>query len=144
MNLHRLARGAIQTVNPDRRMTLFRSLPDKVTDARGIPTAMYAPGVEVMGQVQSESDAALAPADRVNQNTITRRIWLFADADAASRPWGVWRPLARSGDIIHDDAGGQWYVDAVVDDFSPDGWVSLRATLQTVPRALLIKAEDSP
>lgn len=142
MNLHALARGAIQAVKPDKWFTLYRSAGEEVTDARGITVGCYLPGVSVRGHVQTEGDAALSFSDHAGQNTNVRRIWLYADSDAARRPWAAWRPLSRAGDMITDEDGNQWFVDAVVDDFSSEGWVSLRVTLQTAPKPLVIKPPE--
>jgi hypothetical protein len=56
----------------------------------------------------------------------------------------LWRPLARIGDYIDDAQGNRWQVDAVLEDFSAEGWVSLQIILQTTPQALNIKDEAQP
>lgn len=142
MNLHAIVRGAIQAVKPDTVLTLYRSLPGASVDARGLPVKLYAPGVHLRGNVQSEGDAALNFSEHAGQNTVVRRIYLYSDADPALRPWASWRPLSRAGDIIADEHGQQWHVDAVIEDFSADGWVSLRATLQNAPLPLAIAPEE--
>ena len=138
MNLHALVRGAVQAVKPDTVLTLFRSIGVDESDPRGLGEAQYLPGITVRGNVQSEGDAALNFSEHAGQNTVVRRIYLYAPKSPHERPWAMWRPLSRIGDIIVDEDGNHWFVDAVVEDFSADGWVSVRATLQNAPIPMAI------
>lgn len=128
LNLHGIVRGAITANYADEQFTLYRSLGQ--VNVKGVLTASYAPAVTVMGNFQSEGDASLYHSENAGQNTIIRKLYLYAPADLVKRPWGVYRPLSRSGDYIVDKNGSFWLATAVLEDFSDAGWVCLRVTLQ--------------
>ena len=136
LNLHHIVRSAINANYPDARLELFRSTGQ--SNVGGVMTATYAPPVPVWGNFQSEGDAALSHADLAGQNTIIRRLYLYADRDRRTRPWSIYRPLARSGDYVRDDRGGYWLVTAVTEDFSDVGWECLRVTFQTTAPTLTV------
>lgn len=130
VNLHAIVRGAINAINPDEDVTLYRASGQK--NVAGKVTATYLPPVTVKAQIQSENDEALYHSNNAGQNDITKRFYLYADS-VAGRPAGIIRPQARSGDIIQRVLDGTWWkVIAVIDDFSAVGWTSVRAALQTV------------
>lgn len=145
MNLHAMVRGPVTAVNRDQPFTLYRSAGTFSRDAvtmRNTPDVM--PGVSVSGQVQSLRPDQIVHAEKLTHGETVRRIYLHADSDAASRPWGAWRPLARVGDYIDDGQGNRWQVDAVLEDFSAEGWVSLQIILQTTPQALnIVEPEEA-
>ena len=145
MNLHDIVRGGITAVNRDQAFTLYRSLGTFTRDYETMQnTPDVAPGVSVLGQIQSLAADKVVHAERLTHGETVRRIYLHADFDPATRPWGLWRPLARIGDYIDDEQGNRWQVDAVLEDFSAEGWVSLQIILQTTPQALNIKDEGEP
>ena len=82
----------------------------------------------------------LSYSNNAAQNTIVRRLYLYATDDRATRPWTIYRPLARSGDYVVNAKGEYWKVEAVVEDFSDDGWEQLRVTFQQTDPKLTIKA----
>ena len=142
MNLHDIVRGAINRVHDDQPFSILRSLPTTVTN--GVRVATYQQIDGFYGNFQSEGDAALNYSNNAAQNTIIRRLYLYASPDRQTRPWTIYRPLARSGDYVLNDKGEYWKVDAVVEDFSDDGWEQLRVVFQQTPPKLNIQQPDPP
>lgn len=126
INLHALARTMIAAVHPEEEVTMYQSAGQ--VNVLGQIKPLYAAPKVVMAQVQSVGDAALAHADKVGQNDITRHMYLHADA--ANPPAGLVRPLAKGGDMIQRGDGTWWLVTATPEDFSSVGWVLVRVTLQ--------------
>ena len=137
MNLHDIVRGAITSNLEDEVFTLYRSI-GQINNDEGIMTASYSPGETIKGNFQSDSDAALHFSGMTAQNTIIRKLYVYASDDRAGRPWAMYRPLARSGDYVLDKRGDYWFVIAVTEDFSQAGWECLRVQLQQVPPELNI------
>ena len=141
MNLHNIVRGVIQSNLPDEEFTLYRSI-GQVNNDEGIMTASYSQGETIKGNFQSDSDAALHFSGMTAQNTIIRKLYVYASDDRAGRPWAMYRPLARSGDYVKDKRGDFWYVIAVTEDFTQVGWECLRVQLQQVaPELNIVKSE---
>lgn len=140
MNLHAIVRGAINANLEDVTLTLYRSLGE--TNVEGLMTNVYAQGVKVKGSFQSEGDAALDHANLAGQNSITRKLYLYASSGVSERPWGIYRTLSRTGDYLVDGNGGFWLVVAVEEDFSAAGWECLRVQLQDTTPNLTIKEDD--
>lgn len=128
LNLHSIVRSAINVNYQDQQFDIYRSLGQK--NINSIVQAFYAPAEVVLGNFQSEGDSALDHADLAGQNTIIRKLYLYATDDRKTRPWSIYRPLARSGDFIVDKHGGYWLITAVLEDFSDAGWVCVRCTFQ--------------
>ena len=141
MNLHDIVRGAINSVHPDQTFSLYRSVGSQVIN--GVRIAAFQKLDGFTGNFQSEGDAALSFSNNAAQNTITRKLYLYATSDRATRPWTAYRPLARSGDYILNSQGEFWKVDAVVEDFSDDGWEQLRVTLQQTDPELTVLNDDT-
>ena len=138
MNLHDIVRGAITINLEDQPFTLLRSTASGVTN--GVRVAKYVKVEDLKGNFQSEGDAALNFSNNAAQNTIVRRLYLYADSDRASRAWSIYRPLARSGDYIVNNKGEYWQVSAVIEDFSDAGWECLRVTFQqTDPKLTIVE-----
>lgn len=141
MNLHDIVRGAINVNLEDQSFTLLRSEGSSVVN--GVRVAKYVKVEGLKGNFQSEGDAALNFSNNAAQNTIIRRLYLYADSDRATRAWTIYRPLARAGDYVLNDKGEYWQVSAVIEDFSDAGWECLRVTFQqTDPKLTII--EDTP
>lgn len=136
LNLHNIVRGAITANYPDATFTLYRSIGQK--NVHGIKTSAYVQVDAVKGNFQSEGDATLNFAEKAGQNSIVRKLYLFADADNSLRPWSLFRPLSRSGDYIQDKTGVYWFVESVIEDYSDVGWVSLRCIMQQTKPNLVI------
>ena len=138
MNLHDIVRGAITINLEDQSFTLLRSTASGVTN--GVRVAKYVKVEGLKGNFQSEGDAALNFSNNAAQNTIVRRLYLYADSDRATRAWSIYRPLARSGDYIVNAKGEYWQVSAVIEDFSDAGWECLRVTFQqTDPKLTIVE-----
>jgi hypothetical protein len=138
MNLHAIVRDAITRVHDDQPFSILRSLPTTVVN--GVRVSQYEKIDGFAGNFQSEGDAALSYSNNAAQNTIVRRLYLYATDDRANRPWTIYRPLARSGDYIVNAKSEYWKVEAVVEDFSDDGWELLRVTFQqTEPKLAIVE-----
>ena len=140
MNLHDIVRNAINVNLEDQPFTLIRSCGQMNID--GDIVSYYENVNGLKGNFQSEGDAALDHAQLAAQNTIVRRLYLYAPDDKAKRPWSIYRPLARSGDYILDKNEDYWLVVAVLEDFSEAGWECLRVQLQQTPPSITYKPED--
>lgn len=149
LNLHAIVTPAIRSLHPEVTATLYRST-GQTTGAGGGVKSVYAPGVDVSAQMQPEGGSALFHSGRVGMEEVSRTLYLFSPPEPAVRVAGIVRPLSRNGDMLQlkeggllGDAGGEappakesetwWLVEAVLEDFSRSGWVSVRATLQVNP-----------
>lgn len=140
MNLHNIVRGAITVNKADEAFTLIRSVGKTVTNSVSVETYVRVEGFT--GQWQSDGDATLNFANMAAQNSIVRRLYLYATDDRQTRAWSIYRPLARSGDYVINSKGEYWQVTSVVEDFSDCGWEQLRVTFQqTVPKLNIITEE---
>lgn len=141
LNLHAIVRQAINANYADETFKLYRSVGQK--NVGGIVQAYYAPAEEIQGNLQSEGDSALDHANLAGQNTIIRKLYLYASNDRKTRPWAQYRPLARTGDYIEDSKGGYWLITAVLEDFSDAGWECVRCTFEQTPITLNIKEDEN-
>jgi hypothetical protein len=142
LNLHHIVRAAVTFNNADQTLTLYRSLGTFSRDPatmQNVPNV--AAGVSVSGQVQSIKSDEIVQTERVSFSETVRKLYLYSTSAPGDRPWGTWRPLSRTGDYVLDANGNYWYVDAVVEDFTESGWVSLQVILQTTPPTLNIVEE---
>lgn len=148
INLHQIVRGAITALHPDVAATLYQST-SQTTVSGGQVKASYAPGLPVIVQAQSENPSELFHADRVGQENISRKFWLNSVSPASGLVTGIVRPLGRNGDLFQIDpaapwfAGLWWLVDALIEDFSRSGWVSVRATLQVKAPDITTEGTDN-
>ena len=140
MNLHDIVRGAITINLEDQSFTLLRSTASGVVN--GVRIAKYVKVEGLKGNFQSEGDAALNFSNNAAQNTIIRRLYLYATSDRSTRAWTIYRPLARAGDYVLNDKGEYWQVSAVIEDFSDAGWECLRVTFQQTDPKLTIVDPD--
>ncbi len=138
INLHQIVRSAITTLHPDVAATLYQSTGQAATTGGQIK-ATYAPGRPIIVQAQSINPSELYHVDKVGQESASRKFWLNSPSSAAEITTGIVRPLGRNGDLFQIDAGAEWFaglwwlVDALIEDFSLSGWVSVNATLQVNP-----------
>ena len=143
MNLHDIVRGAITAVARDLPAELYVMTGEQERGERGDLLPVFEQPVEVFGQWQSIKADEIIQTERISEATTVRRVYLKATDDAGSRPWASWRPLGRSGDLLKDDKGNFWLVDAVLEDFTHEGWVCVQAVLQTVvPRFKVKESTD--
>ena len=132
INLHNVVRPAISLLYPEVSATLYQSIGQAVAADGDIKSA-YAPGLPIMVQMQSESPTILFHADRVGQEEISRKLYLFSGSDLMQKVAGIIRPLGRGGDMLLFDDGTWWLINATIEDFTRSGWVCVRVTLQVNP-----------
>lgn len=133
INLHSIVRSAISAVARDLPADLYISTGRSERKERGNMVPIFHPPVPVTAQWQSMKNDEIVLSDAVSTSSTVRRVYVRATDTAEERPWAMWRPLGRSGDLLQDDKGNFWLVDAVIEDWSHEGWVCLQAVLQTVP-----------
>ena len=139
MNLHDIVRGAITAVARDLPAELYVMTGEQERGERGDLLPVFEQPVEVLGQWQSIKADEIIQTERISEASTVRRVYLKATDDAASRPWASWRPLGRSGDFLKDEHGNFWLVDAVIEDFTHEGWVCVQVVLQTVAPRFKVK-----
>lgn len=129
INLHAVVRNAINTINPDEIITLYRAAGQVNID--GLVTAKYEPGVEMAAQWQPNDEKALTHTEKLSTTRDSEQIFLYSDAE--NPVVGLSRlPIARSGDMIQ--RGKQWYlVTSILEDWSRVSWINVEVTLQTKP-----------
>lgn len=132
LNLHRIARAAITLNHEDETIYLIRSLGQR--NVKGRIVNAYDSPEPIIAQVQSASDESLVRPDKYGQSTYSRRVWMNRLESDESKPAGVDRRLARTGDFILFPADqSYWLVTGVPDDMSNVGWCSVVCTRQTNP-----------
>lgn len=128
-NLHDIVRNAIVTNHPDESVWRYRSLGQKNVAGKYVPE--YGDPEQLDAQIQSESDESLYHADRAGENDITKNFYVYSPFNPGERVSGIFRPLARSGDMIYRNSENTWWlVTALVEDFSDVGWCKVRCTMQ--------------
>ena len=132
VNLHGIVRGAIAALHPEVLLTLYQST-GQVTAPGGVVKSVYARGVAVAAQMQSEGPTTLFHADRVGQEEVSRKFYLFSNPELDRRVAGIVRPLSRTGDMLELEDNTWWLVDGVIEDFTRSGWACVRATMQVKP-----------
>lgn len=125
VNLHALARRAVSRLHPEETVTLYQSAGQ--INVKGALTPIYDAPAQVSAQIQSISDDALTHADRTGMNSHTRKAWFFQLPKPITT---VDRATGRGGDVIQRSDGTWWLVDALSEDFTASGWVSVRLTWQ--------------
>lgn len=132
INLHAIVRPVINALHPEVKATLYQST-GQSTGAGGGVKGIYAPGIAITAQMQSEGPTALYHADRVGMEEVGRKFYLFSTPELDKRIAGIARPLSRGGDVFQLEDQTWWLVDAILEDFTRSGWASVRATLQVNP-----------
>ena len=138
INLHKVVRGVITSLHPDVTVTLYQSTGDQTRTERGDFVQTFEEVPNVRAQFQSLTTDQLQALEALNITSIVRRVYLYSDVGTKRTPWGEFRPLGRSGDYFKDAKGNWWFVNAILEDFSLSGWVSLQCTLQTEPPNITI------
>jgi hypothetical protein len=129
MNLHLIARNAINSIHPDEVCILYRSTGQYHSYGKLIPK--YADGIQVTMQVQTEKESILTHSQEdMGITQETRKFWLNATDPPIS---GVDRLNVRGGDLIKRQDGTWWLVTTVVKDFLKIGWISVKCTRQLEP-----------
>lgn len=127
LNLHSIANPLIANLHPNEAVTIYQSIGQ--TNTRGKITPIYASGEAVEMQIQG-GDENLTQTNDVNQTSVVRKAYLFADMSSELIPRSLHRSLARTGDYICRADGTWWLVTALLEDFSKSGWVSVNMTEQ--------------
>ncbi|MDR2947121.1 MAG: hypothetical protein LBV79_10295 [Candidatus Adiutrix sp.] len=134
LNLHSIVNPLISRLHPNVAATLYRSTGQK--NVKGTISQTYAVGEAITVQAQSEGPTTLNMVNKVGQEEVTRKLYLFSDDSMTGRVAGIVRPETRNGDFIQigpDErwyAGTWWLVLGPVEDFSRAGWQCVRATMQ--------------
>ena len=128
INLHGIVNPIIAMLHPNIPATLYRSTGQK--NVRGTVKPTYAEGELIQVQVQSEGPTTLAHVNKVGQEEVTRKMYLFSDHGLTSRVAGIVRPETRGGDMLRLDDETWWLVLGPVEDFTRAGWECVRATMQ--------------
>lgn len=130
LNLHAAVRGAITSVNPDRAI-IWRQSTGATSNAAYKRTPTYAADQTVQAQIQALSGKDLQHPEMLNQQGVTRKVYLFGSVQ------GIVRPDAKGGDLLlfSQVLGGAvqtWLVVAVLETWTPDvpGWCSVGVVLQ--------------
>lgn len=121
MNLHSIAAGVINAVNPNIVMTLLVSN-GSVTNADGTRTPRYFPPQQVFGQVQELTTRDLRQLEGLNIQGSQRTIYMNGITNA------IVRMSAKGGDLIELPDGTMWLTTTVLEQW-PD-WVKVAVTLQ--------------
>lgn len=128
MNLHAIARGAVQTLHPEETVALYQA--SGQTNNQGVISPAYEAAQPVQAQIQSLSTDELSNTEDVAQTGQTRKAYLFGPPVTTLIPQGIVRPLARSGDMIQRADGTWWLVTGMMEDYSASGWVCVQITQQ--------------
>lgn len=121
MNLHELASGAINTVNPNRPLTVIPAT-GYTTKDDGTQVPVYGAPIHAQGQMQDLSHAEIMQTAGLNIQNITRVVYLNGQWN------GVIRRDSRGGDKVVID--GQTWIVVTISEQWPT-WSRLIVTLQT-------------
>lgn len=128
LNLHAIARGAVQALHPEETVTLYQA--SGQSNTQGVISPTYEAAQTVQAQIQSLSTDELANVEDVAQTGQNRKAYLFGPPVTTLIPQGIVRPLARSGDMLQRADGTWWLVTCMMEDFSASGWVCVQITQQ--------------
>jgi hypothetical protein len=134
INLHAVVNPIISRLHPNARATLYRSTGQ--VNVKGVIGQSYAKGEAIEVQIQSEGPTTLNHINRVGQEEVTRKLYLFSPPDMAGRVAGLVRPETRNGDMIQISETEEWYagqwflVLGPIEDFTKAGWECVRAAMQ--------------
>ena len=139
MNLHKIVRAPLSVVQKLSEADLYvHSGRTEVSDDGDKLPVFWTP-LRVSARFQSISADQIVQHDGISDVTTVRRVYLFADVKRPKEtPWSMFRPLAKAGDYLQDDRGTFWFVDAILEDFTREGWVCVQAVMQTTPPGLIL------
>lgn len=131
MNLHAIARGAINTVNPE-FLGVWQQSNGFAQDPAGRPIPGYTAHNSVPMQVQSLTGKDLLHEAFQSMQGVKRSVYCFGNVT------GVVRPDVQGGDLLlfPEVRGGPnrtWLVVVVMETWTPDapGWCRVGVVLQT-------------
>ena len=123
LNLHKLVRSAVTSVNPDQCVVVLRSAGQTISESF-LQEPLYFPAVSTMAQPQPVPDSALQFLVQERQNTVWHDFYLDGDWNA------LLREAEKGGDLLYWD-GAEWLVEQVVERWNPTaGWTKVRCTRQ--------------
>ena len=141
INLHDIVRVVIPILHPDEDVLLVQSTGN--VNVRGVVTPTWATPQMVIAQIQSMGADELKAQTDVSVAGEQRKCWLYSDTVPGITPDGIYRPMARGGDLIRRADGSWWYVAGLQEDFTASGWVSVHIAEQvTVPAAVKDLADE--
>lgn len=129
MNLFNIVSGVTASLHTPKACTLYQSKGQKVL-ADGSIKAIYSEGIPVLAEFQSLGINELYHSDRLGSEETSRRIYLKSTNTQDKKISGILRELGRNGDMLVDEDKSTWLIEAVLEDFSRAGWMSVRASLQ--------------
>ena len=129
MNLHAIVSGAIGSVNKHELVTIYRC--NGTTNTAGVVSVTYTPS-DILAQVQAPNAGDLKLFDNLADARHVKKFYLNASAHTINRH------EETAGDIIERADGSYWLIDAIRDDFSPEGWLCVLGTLQHEPPEIVI------
>jgi hypothetical protein len=137
LNLHKLVRSVITTINPDQPVVVLRSA-GRETDEAYTPEPVYFPAVAVFAQPQPVPDSALQFLVQERQNSVWHDFYLAGDWNA------LLRDAEKGGDLVYWD-GAEWLVEQVLERWNPTvGWTKIRCIRQRATAAPEIGATNPP
>jgi hypothetical protein len=124
MNLHKLTRGMVGSVNPNVTASIQKSI-GYTTAADGTRTPAYAPAVFVRVQIQALQYNDIAQLDGLNIQGERRAMYISGNWE------GIVRADGSGGDLITLPDGSLWLVAQVLEDWGGRrGWVKVAVTRQ--------------
>jgi len=132
MNLHAIVSGAIGSVNHHEMVTIYRCT--GLTNTAGVMHVAYTPQ-DILAQVQAPNAGDLKLFDNLADAKHVKKFYINASAHTINRH------EETAGDIIERADGSYWLIDAIRDDFSPEGWLCVLGTLQHDPPEIVIDTE---
>lgn len=129
MNLHAIVSGAIGSVNHHEMVTIYRCT--GLTNTAGVMHVTYTPS-DILAQVQAPNAGDLRLFDNLADAKHVKKFYINASAHTINRH------EETAGDIIERADGSYWLIDMIRDDFSPEGWLCVIATLQHEPPEIVI------
>jgi len=124
MNLHSLASGAINAVNPAINGTIARSAGYSIA-GDGTQTPIYVAPEAIKIQLQALQLNELKQLDGLNIQGDKSGLYLFGNAQGVNRPDGL------GGDLVTLENGSIYLVTLVLENWSAvDGWCKVVGTRQ--------------
>ena len=132
MNLHAIVSDAIGSVNHHEMVTIYRCT--GLTNTAGVMHVTYTPQ-DILAQVQAPNAGDLKLFDNLADAKHVKKFYINASAHTINRH------EETAGDMIERADGSYWLIDMIRDDFSPEGWLCVIATLQHEPPEIVIDTE---
>lgn len=123
MNLHKITSPALNAVQKTESVIVYKWQSSANVFGEIVP--VYEKSKEMPARFQKDSDEHLEHQENVNENAILQKVYI---SDAVS---GLNRVKGKQADYIYRLKDKTWWmISAVYDDFSSQGWVCVRCSLQ--------------